>query len=114
MEFQELRRSSSFDLLRFGRRKSARHSASPPKYNLKIEVTPLEAPVFYLTKTPHVDFHIIWQAKKHFRTSVKPRLNIAVDFFSDLTRASKVDDFDLGAFWIHQKDVFWFQIAVND
>jgi len=67
-----------------------------------------------LTKTPHVNFHVIWEAEKHFWASVEPWLNVAINFLANLTWTSEVDYFNLGAFWVHKEDIFRFQIAMDN
>ena len=65
-------------------------------------------------QTPHINGHAIRHAEDDFGGTVESTLDICVHLLIFKAAGAKIDDFDFGGHRMHQKDILWLQVAVNN
>jgi len=66
------------------------------------------------SKRPHVNAAVVGNPQHNLGRSVEPGLNVCVNTLVLESRASEVDYFNAWLIWLFKKDVFRFEIAVDD
>lgn len=68
----------------------------------------------YTSNTPHINCNSITHAKDNLWRSVESRLNVGINLFVLKATGTEINDLDLRVHRVSKKDIFWFEIAVDD
>lgn len=64
-------------------------------------------------KAPHVNLTPVREAHDDLRAAVEAALHVGVHALVDKAAAAKVNDLDCRALGLHQQDVLWLQVTVD-
>ena len=65
-------------------------------------------------QAPHVNRHIIFGSQDYLWSAIVPALYVGIHSLFVFARAPKINQLDCTPFWVSEKNIFWFEVSMNN